>query len=363
MKIVHFINSLESGGAEKLLLETLPLYNKMGVQVDIIVLNGVDCPFMRSLKAAECCSVYSLGAHSAYNPINVLKIIPFLKKYDIAHVHLFPSQYWVVLAKLFSSSKIKLIVTEHSSLNPRKESYFLRGIDRFFYRFYDNVVCISNEVLNIFKDYVHLQKSKFVLIENGINLNIFQEAKPYSRCEISSELNDRDVLLIHIARFSKHKDQKTVIEALKHLPSHVKLLLLGEGIFRKSCEILVQKLELNDRVLFMGVRMDVPQLLKTADISILSSNWEGFGLVAVESMASGKPFVASNVPGMADVVKGGGILFEKGNIKELVFHIEKLMGNQSYFNEIANAGKTRSIQYDIQFMVEKHIQLYKTMLS
>ncbi|MFT5251328.1 MAG: glycosyltransferase involved in cell wall biosynthesis [Flavobacteriales bacterium] len=363
MKIVHFINSLESGGAEKLLLETLPLYNKMGVQVDIIVLNGVDCPFMRSLKAAECCSVYSLGAHSAYNPINVLKIIPFLKKYDIAHVHLFPSQYWVVLAKLFSSSKIKLIVTEHSSLNPRKESYFLRGIDRFFYRFYDNVVCISNEVLNIFKDYVHLQKSKFVLIENGINLNIIQEAKPYSRCEISSELNDRDVLLIHIARFSKHKDQKTVIEALKHLPSHVKLLLLGEGIFRKSCEILVQKLELNDRVLFMGVRMDVPQLLKTADISILSSNWEGFGLVAVESMASGKPFVASNVPGMADVVKGGGILFEKGNIKELVFHIEKLMGNQSYFNEIANAGKTRSIQYDIQFMVEKHIQLYKTMLS
>jgi glycosyltransferase involved in cell wall biosynthesis len=363
MKIVHFINSLESGGAEKLLLETLPLYNKMGVQVDIIVLNGVDCPFMRSLKAAECCSVYSLGAHSAYNPINVLKIIPFLKKYDIAHVHLFPSQYWVVLAKLFSSSKIKLIVTEHSSLNPRKESYFLRGIDRFFYRFYDNVVCISNEVLNIFKDYVHLQKSKFVLIENGINLNIIQEAKPYSRCEISSELNDRDVLLIHIARFSKHKDQKTVIEALKHLPSHVKLLLVGEGIFRKSCEILVQKLELNDRVLFMGVRMDVPQLLKTADISILSSNWEGFGLVAVESMASGKPFVASNVPGMADVVKGGGILFEKGNIKELVFHIEKLMGNQSYFNEIANAGKTRSIQYDIQFMVEKHIQLYKTMLS
>jgi len=175
-------------------------------------------------------------------------------------------------------------------------------------------------------------------------------------------LNDKDVLLIHVARFSKHKDQKTVIEALKHLPSHVKLLLVGDGVFRKGYEILVRELELNDRVLFMGLRMDVPQLLKTADISILSSNWEGFGLVALESMASGKPFVGSNVPGMADVVKGGGILFEKGNIKELVLYIEKLINNQSYFEQIANSCKTKSMQYDIQFMVEKHIQLYKTIL-
>lgn len=363
MKIIHVINSLESGGAEKLLLETLPLYNKSGFQVDLLVLNDVDCQFMRALKAAECCSIYSLGTHSVYNPINIFKIIPFLKKYDIAHIHLFPTQYWAVLAKLFSSSKIKLVLTEHSTSNPRKESFFLKRIDRFFYRFYENVVCISDEVLNIFKNYVHLQKSKFVLIENGINLNIIQEAKPYSKNKISSEFNDRDILLIHIARFSKHKDQKTVIEALKYLPSHVKLLLVGDGVFREKYEILVEKLELNDRVLFMGLRMDVPQLLKTADISILSSNWEGFGLVAVESMASGKPFIGSNVPGMADVVKGAGILFEKGNIKELVFYIEKLIGNQSYFNEIANAGKTRSVQYDIQVMVEKHIQLYKTILS
>ncbi|UQD55566.1 glycosyltransferase [Flavobacterium sp. K5-23] len=363
MKIIHIINSLESGGAEKLLLETLPYYNNSGIQADLLVLKDVDCPFMTALKAAECCSIYSLGKHSVYNPITIFKIIPFLKKYDIAHVHLFPTQYWVVLAKLFSFSKIKLVLTEHNTTNPRKENYFLRNIDRFFYRFYDKVVCVSEEILNTFQKYTRLEKTKFIKIENGINLNEIYKATPYLKSEISSLWKDQDILLIQVSRFSKQKDQKTVINALKFLPKEVKLLLVGDGVLRKSCENLVQKLDLNGRVIFMGLRMDIPQLLKTADISILSSNWEGFGLVAVESMAAGKPFVASNVPGMSDIVKGGGILFEKGNIKELVFFIEKLINNQSYYNEIANACKTKSKQYDIQFMEEKHLELYKKLLN
>jgi len=363
MKIIHIINSLESGGAEKLLLETLPLYNERGIKVDLLVLNDIDCQFMKALKATECCSIYSLGSNSVYNLVNIFKIIPFLKKYDIAHVHLFPTQYWVVLAKLFSFSKIKLVLTEHSTKNSRMESLFLRKIDRFFYLPYHKIICISTDVLNRFQNYTKLQKSKFCMIENGINLKTVYATKGYLKSEIFSKLNEQDVVLIHVARFSKHKDQKTVLEALKYLPSNVKLLLVGDGLFRKSCENLTQKLELQNRVLFMGLRMDVLRLLKTADISILSSNWEGFGLVAVESMASGIPFIASDVPGMSNIVKGGGILFEKGNVKELVFHIEKLINDQNYSNEISNACKARAKQYDIQFMVNKHIQLYQTLLS
>jgi len=361
MKIVHIINSLESGGAEKLLLETLPLYNKMGVQVDLLVLNGVDCPFMRSLTAAECCSIYSLGTHSAYNPINVFKIIPFLKKYDIAHVHLFPSQYWVVLAKLLSLSKIKLVVTEHNTSNPRKESYFLKGIDRFFYRFYVNVVCISDEVLNIFQKYVHLQKSKFVVIKNGINLNEIQKAKPYSIKEISHHWNEQDRLLIQVARFSKVKDQQTVIKSLKFLPAAVKLLLIGEGAFKKSNEKLVKDLQLEDRVLFLGLRMDVPKLLKTADIVVLSSKYEGLSLSSIEGMASGKPFVASNVPGLSEIVKNAGLLFDLGDAKGLASHINKLLNDPVYYQEIVISCQAKAKQFNIDFMVEKHLELYKNL--
>lgn len=362
MKILHIINSLASGGAEKLLLDTIPLYRKKGIEVDLLVLNGTISPFMQALKEQGCCSIYSLGLNSEYNPIQVFRLIPFLKKYDIAHVHLFPSQYWVVLAKLLSFSKIKLILTEHSTTNPRMENYLLSKIDRFIYRFYCKVICITDEVSQILYQYTQQSKLKFVVIENGVNLKEIYEAEPYFKKSISSLFTDQDILLIQVARFSKHKDQETVIQALQHLPINVKLMLVGEGVLRKNCEDLVRQFKLEDRVFFLGLRMDVPKLLKTADISILSSNWEGFGLVAVESMASGKPFIASDVLGMASVVKDAGILFEKGNAKELAFHIDKLIKDQNYSKEVVNACEIRAKQYDIQFMVDKHIELYKTVL-
>ena len=116
-------------------------------------------------------------------------------------------------------------------------------------------------------------------------------------------------------RFSKAKDHTTLVKSLKLLPYNYKLLLVGEGELKKNIEILIKKINLENRVIFLGFRNDIPELMKTVDINILSSNWEGFGLVAVEGMASGRPFIGSDVDGMNDVIRGGGILFEKGSEK------------------------------------------------
>jgi hypothetical protein len=123
MRVLHVINSLETGGAEKLLLETIQLYNIKGIQTDLLVLNGKNTVFLEILKSSNCCTIYSLGSR-AYDPFHIFRMMSFLRKYDIAHVHLFPSQYWIVLAKIFSFSKIKLIVTEHSITNPRLNNFF-----------------------------------------------------------------------------------------------------------------------------------------------------------------------------------------------------------------------------------------------
>jgi glycosyltransferase involved in cell wall biosynthesis len=363
MKVLQIIGNMGSGGAEKLLLDTLPLYKKKGIEMDLLVLNEKEYPFMKALKETACCRIYSLGSGSMYNPIHVFKIIPFLRKYDIAQVHLFPSQYWVVWAKLLSFSKVKLILTEHNSTNPRMKNYLISKMDKLIYRFYDTVICVTNEVSQIMQEYTRMGNSKFLVIENGVNLKRIYDAEPYSKNVISNLCTSKDILLIQVSRFSLQKDQETVIQALQYLQDNVKLLLVGDGILRKNCEDLVQKLELGDRVLFLGVRMDVPRLLKSADISILSTHHEGFGLVAVESMTSGKPFIGSDVAGLSNVVKDAGILFEKGNAKELAFHIEKLINNPEYYKEIVGACQVRAKQYDIQFMVDKHIQLYQSLVQ
>lgn len=364
MKILIIINNLTTGGAEKLILETIPLLKKKGIKVDLLVLDGKDYPYMKQLRELNCCNIYSLGNGSLLNPMYVFKIIPYLKKYDLVHVHLFPAQYLVVFAKIFSISKVKIVFTEHSTSNRRIQNNLFKYIERFVYSFYTKIICITDEVKQVFEAHTKLKGNRFVVITNGVNLKGIDSALALDRNKIyDSTINENDKIIIQIAGFRIEKDQKTVIRVMQYLETNVKLLLVGDGSLRKECEQLVKELDLHERVFFLGVRTDVPSLLKTADISVVSSNWEGFGLAAVEGMASKKPLIASNVAGLSNVVKGAGILFEKGDDKELSKIIQELLADGDYYNKVAESGFERAKQYDINGMVDKQIRLYRELVK
>ena len=320
MKILQIINSLESGGAEKLLLDTIPIYRKKGIEVDLLVLNGSSYPFLEKLKELECCSIYSLGFNSVYNPFLIFKIIPFLKKYDIAHVHLFPSQYWVVLAKIFSFSKIKLIYTEHSNSSNRVRNKLFRIFDFLFYKPFSKVICISEKVEEVVKKHTLTPSSRIEIINNGVSIEEIKKCSANDRFDFFPNSNEKTKLLLQVSSFKFPKDQNTLIRALSFLSDDVKLLLVGEGNLQQHCKDLAKELKVFDRVLFLGTRIDVPQLLKMCNIVVLSSAYEGLSLSSIEGMASGKPFIASNVPGLSDIVGGAGVLFTFEDEKELAFH-------------------------------------------
>jgi glycosyltransferase involved in cell wall biosynthesis len=126
---------------------------------------------------------------------------------------------------------------------------------------------------------------------------------------------------------------------------------------------LVQELGLMERVFFLGLRMDVPRLLKTADIVVLSSKYEGLSLSSIEGMASGKPFVASRVPGLSDLVENAGVLFECGNEKELARCIQELIEDPIYYSKVAQACQERAEDYTIEKMVAEHIELYEKLFN
>lgn len=363
MRVLHVINSLSTGGAEKLLLDTIPVFNKKGIKVDILVIDGTIHPYLARLKELSCCDIYSLKTKSVYNPINIFKIIPFLRNYEILHVHLFPSLYWVALAKVISISKTKLVFTEHSTSNRRIESAFFNILDRFIYNRFSKIICISKEIKTLVFETYRLTENKLVFIENGIDLNIFSNAEPLERRKIRSDIGESDKLLIQVAGFRYQKDQKTTIKALCHLPVDFKLILVGDGENREYLEKLVQELNLQNRVIFLGVRMDVPSLMKTSDIIIVSSHWEGMPLSVIEGMAVGKPVVASNVPGISQLINGVGILFEQGNEIELAAKIFELFSDSDYYQSFAKAGHTASLKFDIEVMIKKQISLYKEILS
>lgn len=363
MKILHVINSLETGGAEKLLLDSLPLYTNLGITADLLLLNETNSPFLKELEAKECCSIFCLDLASVYNPIHIFKIIPFLKKYDIIHVHLFPAQYYVAFAKMLSSAKAKLVFTEHNGTNRRLDNFFFRIIDQQIYPFYSRTICITKEIRDILMKHTGLPAARLPVIENGINLNEIKSAVGYSKNKIHSSLSVGDQLIIQIAAFREQKDHETLIKAMHLLPALFKLILVGEGLLKEKCEKLVSSLGLEKRVFFLGVRMDVPKLLKTADIVVLSSKYEGLSLSSIEGMASGKPFVASDVPGLREMVSGAGILFPVGAEKQLAKELLHLSNDTDYYAATVEKCKARAKEYDISKMVDAHIRLYKDLLK
>ena len=360
LKVLQIINSLSTGGAEKLIVETLPLYRGLGVEMDVLLFDGTQFPFYKKLEETKCCAIFSLGLKSVYNPIAIFKIIPYLRKYDAIHVHLFPAQYFVVLAKWLSFSKTKLIFTEHNTSNRRLENPLFKWIDQFIYRGYCKIVCITEEIQKIILFHTQLPSSRSEVILNGIALSEYTQAAPYEKEFL--KFKETDKIVIQVSGFREQKDQSTLIKSLLHLTQEVKLVLVGDGVLKNSCEDLVSQLGLQDRVFFLGVRTDVPRLLKTADIVVLSSKYEGLSLSSIEGMASGKPFIASNVPGLSEVVSGAGVLFTQGDEKELSQKIMELLNDEKLYQVVAKSCEIRANEYDIKKMVAQHISLYESLV-
>lgn len=359
MKVLQIITSLNTGGAEKLIIDTVPLYQQKGIEMDVVCLLNKKTAFWEELEEKQV-KITGLTTGSVYNPFLIFKIIFLLKKYDIIHLHLFPVLYWVVLAKWISFSKTKLIYTEHSTHNKRREKFIFQTIDRYIYKGLDQIITISPEVENKLKEHLRGKEKDIELIQNGVDIQKIATAKAYDKADFF----DKDCfLLIQVSSFRKAKDQMTLIKALKELPEEVVLLLVGEGPLKAENEKLVQELNLANRVKFLGLRNDIPSLLHTADISILSSYYEGFGLAIVEGMASNKPVIASDVPGLREIVKDYGLLFQQGNSKELADIVLRLYDDKEYYDEVADKCLNRAKEFHIDKMVNSYINVYENILK
>lgn len=369
LKILHVINNLGSGGAEKLIEESLPIMNEIdGIQADVLLLTDENNKFDKNLKAKGI-KVDVVKLRSIYNPLNIFEIKKYIinNQYDIIHAHLFPSQYWVgIVSKIMRKNKPKFVTTEHSTHNRRRDKPYFRYIDRFIYSSYDLIVSISQKAQENLIGWLEPKINdmrKFKVIENGINIDKYKNAIPYKKEELNSNFTEDTKLVCMVGRFSEQKDQATLIQAMKCLPKEVHLLLVGEGPLRKQSENLVEAIGLKKRVHFLGFRDDVDRILKTSDIIVLSSHWEGLSLVSIEGMAVGKPFVASKVQGLKEIVDGYGVTFKQGNSSELSKIIQSLINNNEYYKEICKKCSEKAKMYDINIMVNAVISTYYNLLG
>lgn len=357
MKILHVINSLSTGGAERLLADLIPLQQKYGHLVDAVIFRGGDTPCRKLLDRATTGKVYDFGVGmSVYSPLNVLRLIPFMRKYDVIHVHLFPAQYWVALAKLLSFSKARLVTTEHSVNNRRRGSHVWKLFDRVVYGCYSSIICCSDAVKTSLCRHVGAW-NRICTVPNGVDIEKIFKAGPAQRKNFN--IPEDTFLLCQVARFIWPKDQDTIIRALAHLPENVHAVFIGDGERRKICEDLTSRMNLRNRVHFLGVHENIPALVKMADVIICSSEFEGLSLASAEGLASGRPVVASDVPGLREIIGGVGLLFPFSDEIAFAGKIRELLDNPNYAQAVGTACLSRSSDFDITRMVKTYLQIYE----
>lgn len=339
------------------MLDLLPRLSQQGHDVELLLMDGTETPFYEQARQSGINVKHLEIGGNIYSPRKLWKMLPWLRRFDVVHTHNTPAQLFAALGSVLCS--VVLYTTEHNTSNRRRGSRWYAVIDRWMYSRYNKVICISDKAQANLIEHLGKGSSKISTIYNGVNLTKFADAKPSRTFE---DIAPGSKKIIMVAGFRYQKDQPTLIKSLQYLPREFQVFLVGDGERRSEFETLVGQLGLNDRIHFMGLRCDIPQLLHAADYVVMSSHFEGLSLSSVEGMAVGKPFIASDVDGLSEVVQGAGVLFEHGNERQLAHKILQLESDRGLYDRVAARCMERAAGFDIAQMVRGYDRLYRSLL-
>ena len=359
MKILYVITSLRTGGAEKLVVQLSRWMKDRGHEVEVALFDGVETPFRKDLEASGV-RIYSFGeGKSVYSPKMLSGLKALLKKgnYDIVHTHNSSPQIFAALARRSAGSGTRFVHTEHNTTGRRRTWYF-RLLDKWIYRKFSRTICISSQAYDNLA--AHLGSGKSLqTIKNGADISALVSAMPEPELRNGSAKN----VVAMVAAFRPQKDQDTLVRAMTLLGDDYELWLVGGGERMEEVKKQAQDLSVDGRVRFFGVRTDVPNILKTADVVVMSSHYEGLSLSSIEGMAVGKPFIASDVDGLREIVSGAGILFREGDAEGLAAEIGKVCTDRDYCSAVAASCMERAREYDFEKMAIAYEDVYREVLK
>jgi len=361
MRILQVIDRFNrGGGAEKVVLDlSLALHNKSDDIVDIL---SIGPPKNQDFidEVAKVGITHQCLNTKRMNWADIPRLRNFIHDggYDVIHVHLFPALYMVALASVgLGKSAPRLVYTEHSTSNRRRGKALFRLIDHWMYGRYNRVIGISDEVSRNLAN--HAQIDHIDIIPNGVNVAAIDSTHASQAMREELHIKPTDMVVTMVGRFVPGKDQTTLIESLSRLPESVHILLVGDGILRESVQYQTTRKPYSNRVHFLGLRSDVISIIKLSDIIVLSTGHEGFSISMLEAMACGKPFVASSVPGIVDIVEDNALLFQYQNTAELAQCIKHLIDDRDLYETMSRKSREFALDYDISEIATKYLEAYR----
>lgn len=299
IRILHVLASLNRGGAEAMVMSLYRTINRNRFQFDFVVndqCEKYDHEDEINLLGGRIFRLprYTILNHISYK--NAWKSF-FLKHPEIRIVHAHHTSPAFVYLSLANKFNRVTIAHSHISGNDRNVKSSIKRCMRFPIRFLAmHFLACSNDAAQ----WMFGKKAEVtVVLKNSIESNVFKY-NPITREKYRSELHLNDKFIVgHIGRFSNQKNHSFLIKIFNEIHiqnNNAVLLLVGDGPQRMAIEKKIKCLNLEDSVIFTGVRDDIPELLQVMDIFLFPSLYEGLGIVLIEAQAAGlKCFTSADV--------------------------------------------------------------------
>ena len=357
MKILFSQKTNGISGSELYLLQILPELKRRGYEVEMLLIypsKTNNNAIFKELLLNEGIICHEIYGYSSISFLLIYGIYRIIKKgnYDIIQSNLVHSDLWMAITKLLLKGDLKIISVKHGydpaySANYgydfkyiKREAYY--WLQKFSDKLANFDVAISNGLYNVYVDGGITIPQKIRTIPYGLNL-----AKV-----IISETTDipKEKYLLITGRLVGFKGHEYLIDAWKKVhityPS-VKLYIAGDGELRLALEKKVADSGLQNVIVFLGHVPNPHPLIKNALFTIVSSKWEGFGLILLESWFHKKPIVAFDVPAMNEVIddKKNGLLAKKNDSDDLANQIIYLLKNELLITEYGINGYNKLNSY------------------
>ena len=360
MKVLYVVTALAKGGAERVVCDLADAMFERGHEVKIAYLIGevITQPEHQEIEIIKV----NLSNFKTLLPA-YLKLAKIIKNFkpEVVHSHMVHANILVRLVRITTSID-KLISTAHNS----NEGGALRMISyRITHRLADVSTNVSQEATQAFEDMGAVPKDGMQTVYNGISLKKFHYI-PEARAKLEKELGftENHRVILAVGRFNEQKDYPNLLKAISLLKQEIiypfKVIIVGDGELRDTIENAVDNLNLKDEVLLLGRRTDIPELMSAANLFVLPSKYEGFGLVVAEAMACECLVVATDSGGVAEVLNNLEFLVPPSDVialKNKIKYAFELEAKKKKKVISQNLNHVRE-NFSLQDIVEKWVNLY-----
>jgi N-acetyl-alpha-D-glucosaminyl L-malate synthase BshA len=316
-------------------------------------------------------SDYPLFEYQPYETELTSKMVDVVKyeKLDLLHVHYaIPHASAAFMAKQILKSQginIPFVTTLHGTditLVGKDPSF--EPVITFCINESDAVTAVSESLKSDTYTHFNTQREIFV-VPNFIAPNIHPVS---ASVEVRKKYaTDEQRILCHVSNFRKVKRVDDVVRIFSIVQKQInaKLILAGDGPERYAIERLVRELSLCENVLFLGKVRDTSHVLELADVFLLPSETESFGLAALEAMAVGVPVISSNTGGIPEVNTHGvtGFLSNVGDVEDMAANALKILTDDAILSEFKSNAVKRSHDFDLEKILPMYERIYHTVCS